>query len=483
MLIFAVEQKNYEKMKLIGRQREIEELTRCYQSGRAEFVIITGRRRIGKTFLVNSLYGAEFAFSYMGGHNLTNSQQLHKFALAIHKYGEKGGSVPVFADWFEAFEALQSLLENYVPGERHRKLVFIDEMPWIDNAKSNFVTALEYFWNSWGAQQSEVMFIASGSATSWMNDKLVANKGGLHARITKQVVLAPFSLKEVEEYLVEAGAQWDRFQIVQTYMVLGGVPFYLSLLDTHDSLAQNIDRLFFSTNASLKLEFEELYYALFSNAESYVRIVGALAQKRKGLTRGEIAEATTIKSSALTTYLCNLEKCGFIECYQQFGNKVRGATYRLIDFYTLFYFKYVANNRDMDPNWWTNNMLSASVTAWQGFSFELVCLLHLAQIKKALGIGGMATAVSQWRNATSQIDLVIDRADRIVNLCEMKFSTEPYEISKDYAERLRERMADFRSATKCRKALSNVFVTTYGVKQGRHSGVVNSEVLIDDLFE
>lgn len=466
--------------KLIGRRYEIKELNRCYTSDRAEFVILTGRRRIGKTFLVNSVYGNQFAFSYTGGHNLTTKQQLHKFTLALQQYGLDTATTAT--DWFNAFESLQRLLQGIATEDGKRKIIFIDEMPWIDNVKSGFVEALEYFWNSWGALQPDLMLIASGSATSWMSDKLMGNKGGLHARITKQIVLAPFTLKEVEEYLTSAGACWDRMQIAQTYMVLGGVPFYLSLLDTSKSFAQNVDEMFFSRNATLKLEFNELYHALFSNAQVYVLIVEALARKRKGLTRSEIIETTNIKSSALTIYLENLEKCGFIECYQQYGKKLRGITYRLIDFYTLFYFKYIAHNHDKDPKWWSNNMLSASVATWQGFSFELLCLQHLPQIKEALGISGIATSVSQWRNDTAQIDLVIDRADRIVNLCEMKFSVEPFEITKAYAERLRTRMADFRQSTKCKKGISNTFVTTYGVKQGKHSSIVNAQVLLDDLF-
>ena len=466
--------------KLIGRINEIKELNRCYTSDRAEFVILTGRRRIGKTFLVNSVYGNQFAFSYTGGHNLTTKQQLHKFTLALQQYGLDTATTAT--DWLNAFESLQRLLQGIATEDGMRKIIFIDEMPWIDNVKSGFVEALEYFWNSWGALQPDLMLIASGSATSWMSDKLMGNKGGLHARITKQIVLEPFTLKEVEEYLTSAGACWDRMQIAQTYMVLGGVPFYLSLLDTSKSFAQNVDEMFFSRNATLKLEFNELYHALFSNAQVYVLIVEALARKRKGLTRSEIIETTNIKSSALTIYLENLEKCGFIECYQQYGKKLRGLTYRLIDFYTLFYFKYIAHNHDKDPKWWSNNMLSASVAAWQGFSFELLCLQHLPQIKEALGISGIATSVSQWRNDTAQIDLVIDRADRIVNLCEMKFSVEPFEITKAYAERLRTRMADFRQSTKCKKGISNTFVTTYGVKQGKHSSIVNAQVLLDDLF-
>ncbi|MCQ2974022.1 MAG: ATP-binding protein [Bacteroidales bacterium] len=467
--------------KIIGRQNEISELQRCYNSPRAEFVVVSGRRRIGKTYLVNTLYEGQFVFSYVGGHNLSQKLQLRKFSKALSEYSRSKTQVE-FKDWYDAFDALQDYLKSIPATEGKRRLIFIDEMPWIDNKKSDFVSALEYFWNSWGAMQDDIMFIASGSATSWLNDKLTENQGGLHARITKQIVLQPFCLKETEEYLEYLGASWDRYQIVQTYMALGGVPFYLSLINPSISFAQNIDALFFERNATLRLEFDELYYALFSPADKYVDVVKALAEKRKGLSRNELMKATGMQGSTLTRILSNLEKSDFIVCYQQYGHSLRDSIYKLTDFYTLFYFKFVENNNSKDFSWWQNNLQSSAIKSWQGFSFELVCLLHLDQIKKALGIAGISTSASGWRSDNAQIDLVIDRADRIVNLCEMKFSVEPFEITKDYADKLRERMSIFRVRTKCKLTLSNTFITTYGVRMGKNSAVVNAQVTMDELF-
>lgn len=464
---------------LIGRTYENELFKRCYNSGRAEFIIVSGRRRVGKTYLVNNLYEKEYAFSYVGGHHLTQKQQLQRFALALMKYTKSTVSIEL-KNWFDAFDRLKEYLSSL---RRRRIVVFFDEMPWIDSWKSDFVSALEYFWNSWGAQNDNLMFIASGSATSWLNDNIIENKGGLHARITRHIYLETFTLKETEQYLVSRGIKWDRYQIAQAYMVFGGVPFYFSLLDGGISLAQNIDELFFSAKAQLRHEFDELYNALFSNSDKYISIVKALSQKKQGMVRNEISEATGLQGSALTRKLKNLEKCSFITTFSQFGNTSRNTIYRLSDFYTLFYFKFVEENHSKDRKWWSNNINLPSINAWQGFSFELICLLHTDQIKNKLGISGISTSVSAWKNATSQIDLVIDRADRTINVCEIKFSVNPYEITREYADRIRMRNADFVSATKTRKGIISTFVTTYGVIQGVNSSVAMSEVTMDDLFE
>lgn len=466
--------------KLIGRQRERDIFKKCYESGHAEFIIVSGRRRIGKTFLVNSLYANKYAFSYVGGHNLTRQQQLQRFAQALNEYTHSPISIEL-KNWDDAFNKLQKYLISL--GTKKRQVVFIDEMPWIDTRKSDFVSALEYFWNSWGAQRDNLMFIASGSATSWLNDNIIANRGGLHGRITRHIYLEPFTLSKTEQFLERRGAKWDRYQIAQAYMIFGGVPFYLSLIDTSLSLAQNIDELFFGPNAELKNEFSELYSALFTNADKYVAIVKALSGKRNGLMRSEISAITGLQGNTLTRYLSNLEKCSFIICYSQFGKPCKNAIYRIVDFYTLFFFRFIEGNNTKDKKWWTNNLNTPAINSWQGFSFELLCLIHLEQIKHALGISGISTSASEWRNKTSQIDLVIDRADRLINLCEMKFSVGPFDITKDYADKIRQRLSDFAVSSKTRKGLVSTFVTTYGVKQGKHSAIAESEVILNDLFK
>lgn len=475
---------------IIGREYEMSELRRCVESDRSEFVIVYGRRRVGKTFLVDTFFNGVYDFTFVGGHKLTKVKQLRNFAKTLKKTA-KLEKQPIFKEWDEAFDALKEYLEC-LP-ENKRKIVFIDEMPWIDTPKSEFVEALEEFWNGWGARRNDIVFIASGSASSWMMDKLVENPGGLHGRITNNIYVRPFTLKETKEYLLSRGIQWDNYHILQLYMILGGVPFYLSLLDAKETMINNIDRLFFRQNGALATEFDELYNAIFSRADRYVEIVELLySNRRYGMTFEQIQKSTGMDGKFLSTVMKNLVRCDFVIAYCQFGNKTKGTIYRLSDFYTLFYYKFVADADSKDENWWTHNYNSHSVESWQGLTFELVCLTHLPQIRKALGISGISTSASSWRytpakgNAEekgAQIDLVIERGDHFVNLCEMKFSATPYSISGDYAKRIRERMGLFKSKTKTTCSLVSTFVTTFGIAKNLHSGVVDNDVTATDLFE
>lgn len=473
--------------KLIGREKECTELKRCYDADRSEFVIVYGRRRVGKTFLVDQYFSGVYDFSFVGGHKLPKQRQLRNFAKALKKYS-KAEKEQKFADWFEAFDALEEYLESL--SRDKKKVIFIDEMPWIDSVKSDFVDALENFWNSWAARRNDILFIASGSATSWMVDKLIENQGGLHARITSSIYLRPFNLRETEQYLLSKHCKWDRYQILQCYMILGGIPFYLSLLEVNNSLVQNIDKLFFQRNGVMQIEFEELYNALFTNADQYISVVKLLTEHRNGMTRKELSGGLKLEGGKLTRILNNLERCDFITKNQFYGHKTKDSIYQLVDFYTLFYYKFIENNVTKDEQWWSHNFESRSVDTWQGLSFELLCKLHPEQIKKALGISGMSCNLSTWKvvaNNTlsvpgSQIDLIIDRADRMTHLCEIKFSKGLYRITNEYELKLRERMEVFRELTKSTKSLVHTFITTYGIADGKHSSVVHSEITMDDLF-
>ena len=472
--------------KLIGRDKEHAELERCLNSDRSELVIVYGRRRIGKTFLIEEFFDREFDFKYVGAHGMTTRRQLNNFLNVLNSYSGKKFSH--LSNWDEAFYALEEYLSS-LPADRKR-IVFIDEMPWMDSGKSIFVSALENFWNGWAMSQRNIMLIATGSATSWMKDKIVANKGGLHARVTCNLHLSPFTLNETERYLATRGIEWDRYQLTQTYMVLGGVPFYYSLLDPALSLSQNIDRLFFNEGALLKLEFEELYNALFDNADLYTSIVQLLSEHESGMTSKDIFQSLSSKSSNITKAIKNLERSDMIEKWLQYGNKRRGAVYRLTDFFSLFYFKFLADNLSHDDEWWSNHLDSGNVFDWMGSSFELVCMRHHKQIKSALGIRGMATSLSTWQVKPNkeegmpggQIDMIIERADRIIHLCEMKFCMDTYRIKPEYERRLRDRSGLFRELTKTNKTLVHTFITTYGVANGKNRSIVHSEVTMDDLF-
>ena len=470
--------------RLIGREDECNELDRVMESDRSEFVIVYGRRRVGKTFLVDRYFDGVYDFTYVGEHNMSRQRQLTSFARALKKYS--GSKPDKFSDWFDAFDALEDYLEQL--DKERKKVIFIDEMPWIDTQKSDFVAALESFWNGWAARRSDIVLIASGSATSWMVDNLIENQGGLHARITCSLYIRPFTLKETELYLRSRHCTWDRYQILQCYMTVGGIPFYLSLLNTKESLVQNVDRLFFRPRGMMALEFYELYNALFSNSDVYINIVKTLAEHHGGLTRNEISVAVGMNGGTLTRVLTNLERCDFIERTNKYRCKSKDTMYRLIDFYTIFYYRFVAGNTTGDEQWWTHNFESPKVYAWQGLTFETICLTHISSIKKALGISVMATSVSSWRKKAddnhpgAQVDLVIERADRIIHLCEMKFSKSEYRISEDYERQLRHRMGIFIESTKTRLSPVFTFVTTFGIAKGMHNSIVHSEVRMEDLF-
>lgn len=473
------------KEPVITRKQESEKLQRCLSSNRSELVIVYGRRRVGKTFLVESFFKNTYDFKFVGARNLSTRIQLGNFAKELSK--RQGGAPQSFKNWFDAFFALEQYLEA-LPNDK-KKVLFFDEMPWIDSLRSDFVSAFEYFWNSWAVSQRNIMLVATGSATSWMVDKLVENKGGLHGRITSHIHVSPFTLHEVEEYLQGIGADWDRYQTLQSYMLLGGVPFYYSMIDPQESLAQNVDRLFFREDGALRLEFDELYHALFSNADLYINIVKLLCSHKSGLTHKEISKSLNLEGGKLTRVLNNLEKCDFIEKWTQYGNKKREAQYRIIDFYTIFYYKFVAPNNYKDDHWWSDNINSRSVTSWMGNAFELVCMRHHKQVKYKLHIDSIATSIYTWHKEAdeelpgAQIDMIIERADRIIHLCEIKFSEDKYTIDKDYEMKLRERAGIFRAATKNKKAIVHTFITTYGVVDGKHKSIVHSEVTMDDLFE
>lgn len=469
---------------LIARQEECEQLQQCLQSPRSEFVIVCGRRRIGKTFLIDQFFKNAYDFSFVGAHKVETRIQLRNFSKALRKYS--GRKQEKFADWYDAFDALEEYLETLTTDRK--KVIFIDEMPWIDTQRSTFVSALENFWNGWANRRYDIVFIASGSATSWMAEHLEENQGGLHNRITTKLHLKPFTLAETEEYLQTIGLHDDRYQILQCYMFTGGVPFYLSLIDPKLSIAQNIDRLCFREKGKLRNEYDELYNALFTNADAYTNIVRALYGHKDGLTRKEIAAQTNINGKQLTKILKNLEQCDFINKRTVFGKKT--VIYRLVDFYTLFYYKFMEQNNELDEQWFTHNMQHSGVTSWMGLIYELICMQHHRQIKQALGISGMATAVYTWRfdgnkrknQPGAQIDMLIERADRMIHLCEMKFSQGTYNVTSDYAVTLRKRMSLFNDVTGNTKALVHTFVTTFGLGEGKHNSIVHSEITMDDLF-
>jgi AAA+ ATPase superfamily predicted ATPase len=470
------------KSKIIGRKLEQKMLEDIFRSGKSEFAAIYGRRRVGKTFLVRETFTDKFCFEISGLANSTTKSQLLNFSLTLQK--TSGEEYKPALNWLTAFSQLANYLENC---PQKRKVVFFDETPWIDTARSDFLPALEHFWNAWASARNDIVLIVCGSATSWIINILINNHGGLHNRLTSNIFLKPFTLLECEKYLKAQKISFSRMQIAECYMIMGGVPFYLSKLKKGLSLAQNIDNLFFASKSELRNEFNNLYAALFRKSEEYVKVVEALSKKGKGLSRSEIETAAKISGGGtLTKILQNLEYCNFIRHYNTFNRKKRDVLYQLIDPFTLFYFRFIAKNDYSDEHFWTNSLDSPVQNTWAGFAFEMLVLLHTNEIKKALGISGIQSNVAAWRSEKStpaaQIDLVINRKDGIINLVEIKFSEKQFVISKNYEEILQNKIFAFKEENNPSKAVHLLFITTKGVKQNRYSGLIQKEMELNDLF-
>ena len=470
---------------IVGRLKELEQLELAKDSSASELVVIYGRRRVGKTFLVREAYGNRFTFYLTGVANTSNQQQLANFHEAMLRYDKKfSGAMP--GNWFEALAQLRVLVER--EKGHSKKLIFFDELPWLDNAKSGFLSALEYFWNSFASARKDILLLVCGSAASWMIEKLIHNRGGLHNRVTRRMRLEPFTLQECEEFFKTRNRAFNRYQIVQLYMVMGGIPFYLDLVDARRSAAQNISRLCFEEGGMLRTEFEDLYRSLFKKAEKHEAVIEALSSKTKGLTRSELIEKAKLPNAGSTTRILEeLQESGFIRKYPPFGKKEREALYQLTDFYSLFYLKCIRKRAPLDANSWMTGLDSPALKAWSGYAFEQVCLAHVGAIKQALGVAGIQAAVSSWvgeiKGKRAQIDMLIDRLDQVINLCEMKFYINDFVITKGYYDELRNKIAVFKEATGTRKSIYLTMITTFGVQKNEYAtALVQNSLTMDALF-
>ena len=471
--------------KLVGRIKEVKLLRQLYNSERSEFIALYGRRRVGKTFLIKQLFKEQFAFQVTGLSNVGLQQQLNNFSIAIGHSEPSLIQEEIPTNWFDAFQLLIKSLEK---NKNQRKVIFIDELPWLDTRKSGFISALEHFWNSWAFYREDIMLIVCGSATSWIIKHLINNRGGLHNRVTTRIHLHPFNLKETQSFLQYRGATYDNYQLLQLYMTLGGIPFYLEQVDPQKSVAQNIDALFFEESGLLRTEFANLYSSLFTSHDRHVAIIRALAEKSKGLSRKAIAERTQVaKGGTLSRILDELEQCGFIKQYLPFGKKNRGSLYQLVDFYSLFYLKFVEGSKAYGSGAWLAQIDHPKWRSWSGYAFENICLYHIQQIKEALGFSAVYTEISSWQSRDkkkgAQIDLILDRRDRIIHLFEIKFSMNEYAITKSYAENLQHKVNTFRAETQTRKTLFLTFITVMGLKQNQYAKqLVQQTLTAEDLF-
>lgn len=474
---------------IIGRKKEQEELQRLYASKESKLVAVYGRRRVGKTYLVRETFNNNFAFYHTGlspleleGDNLLHAQ-LEAFTNSLRRYGKNVRRQP--KTWIAAFELLIELINEKSKDER--QLIFIDEMPWMDTPKSGFITAFEHFWNGWASGQHQVMLVVCGSAASWIMDNMINSSGGLYDRVDTEISLAPFTLCETEQMLELKGVELSRYDIMEVYMAVGGIPYYLNQLKPGLSASEQIDNLFFAKNAKLGNEYERLFNSTFANPDQIESVIRYLSGRHGGYSRGEISEKIKLQGKALTKLLNSMEASNFIEKYQPFGNTSRQMKYRLKDHFCWFWLCQVGGY-SRSEHYWRDHCDSSATRAWRGVAFEELCISHILQLKEGLGIADVSTEASAWivpateEHRGGQIDLILSRKDNMVHMCEMKCYADEYQVDKDEDLKLRHRLTLVREHVKKTASVQPTLVTTYGLRQGKYSGIFKRTVILDDLF-
>ncbi|MFN3664610.1 MAG: AAA family ATPase [Sediminibacterium sp.] len=474
---------------IIGREAEKTILENLLKSNAPELLAIYGRRRVGKTFLIKTYYKDNLTFSCSGQYQGKTNEQLINFAIQIGTCFPEHKPPVTPSSWQAAFQLLENCLDT--KKDRQKKVLFFDELPWLDSHKSGFLSAFSYFWNMYASKRTDILVVICGSAASWIIAKILNNRGGLHNRVTQRIRLLPFTLGETEKYLAHRNIKPDKYQLLQLYMTLGGIPQYLNAIERGRSAAQNIDKICFSKDGALTNEFDNLYQALFNNPEKHIQIIKALAKKNKGLTRTALlATGKLTTGGGITTALNELTESGFILKIYPYGKQEKNALYRLTDEFSLFYLKFMQHTKANEKNNWQQLHTTTAYQSWCGYAFENLCFTHIEQIKKGLQIAGIHSSYYSWQVAGSstetgaQIDLLIDRADNCINIFEMKFSNTEFTITKKYADELSNKLTSFRKQTKTKKALLLCMITTYGVFENDYkTQLMENELKMDILFD
>jgi predicted AAA+ superfamily ATPase len=473
-------------MTLVGRSVEVQIMQELLESTTPEMLAMYGRRRVGKTYLIQTVYKDHTVFECSGLQDGTLDMQLRNFWLALMRNASPEHYMLTPSNWLEAFEML-GRYQHEIRGHK-KKVIFLDELPWFDTPRSGFMAALANFWNVWGMKNPKLILVLCGSAASWMISHIINNRGGLHNRVTRKIRLLPFTLKETKQYLRHRHIHLQDYDLIQLYMAIGGVPYYLNLVRPGKSVAQIIQTLFFDKQAQLKDEFDILYASLFSNYEQHVKVIKVLAAANYGLTRNQILDKSGEQSSgSFTQYLTELEASGLIMAIQPFQNKKKEVIYRLNDELSLFYLRFLFRKK---TSTWLTMATQQSYKIWCGLAFETVCLKHVDLIETALGIHGIATAFSSYISVGKgqeegvQIDMIIDRADNCINLCEMKFYNTNIDISRSYALELKRKVDLFKTYTQTRKNIFLTMITTFGVKRNANMlSVITNTIEIEALFK
>lgn len=472
---------------MIGRKEETKRIEQLLNSNDSQFLAVTGRRRVGKTFLIDTLLGKHFCFSMTGIQNGNTETQLVNFSVKLAEH-EGTGSPEQIPNWQVAFLKLKLYLQKL--DKDKKQVIFLDELPWISTARSGFVQMLAHFWNDYLSKQKHFILVICGSATSWITKKVINDPGGLHNRVTEIIHLKPFTLSETSEFLRNKNIKLTNQEVARVYMAIGGIPFYLEKIRKGESFAVAIERICFAPNGILKNEYRNLYQALFNNSEVHQKIVSVLASHPYGLTHQQIISKS--KVSGTGSYHRAIEELiisDFVIELTDYKKRKRGSVYKLVDEYSNFYHRFIKPNPRYSKGIWQQLASAQPYKIWAGYAFETLCYRHIDEIKKALGIESVYTEISgaiipsSANEEGAQIDLVIDRNDNTINLCEIKFHNSKFTITKDYYQKLIKIRERFIEVSKTKKQVFWTFITTNGIADNEYAReLVDSEVVLEDLI-
>lgn len=467
--------------KIVGRNIEQALLKEAFQNDKSELIALYGRRRVGKTFLIREYFKDNLLLEVTGLYGGGLQDQIENFIKEIRRQSKKP-ELKSPKSWLQLFTILEKYLDSMRSSKK--KVIFIDEFPWIATSKSKFLMAFENFWNTYCTKRNDIIVVICGSAASYMVKKIIKNKGGLHNRISRKIRLLPFNLNETEQFLIKNGIKYTRYDVIQIYMAIGGVPHYLEKLDRGFSVSQNIDRLCFSKDGILMDEFNQLFISLFDNSERHMALVKTLANSNKGLTRKNLLSQSKLPSGGdFSLKLEELIESGFVTEYSYFQNKKQLSLYRLSDEYSKFYLKFITQHKNGGEGTWQKISATQSYHSWSGFAFETLCLKHIHQLKKALRIDAIYSINSSWFNANAQVDLLIDRGDNVMHICELKFHNAPFLIDKNYYDNLKNKMNELRKETKTRKNIFIAIVSVFGLIENQYSKeLVQNDLDVNLLF-
>ncbi len=481
---------------VIGRKAEIQTLDSVWKSRAPELVALYGRRRIGKTYLVRQVLGKRGLFIEATGiKNASMRVQIANFTKIISDVFAGGLPLEAPSSWSNALALLTRELKKLPKSKK--AILFLDELPWMATRRSGLIQALDYYWNTQWSRIPNLKVILCGSAASWILDNLVNAKGGLHNRLTRIIHLAPFDLRETKLFLEARGVKMKERQIVDVFLVTGGVPYYLEQIRRSRSAVQNIDALCFRPSGILYSEFPRIFRALFEQAETNLRIVKEIARYRYGLDRNRLLAALKMKSGgSFNKRIAELEAAGFIRAFRPYGKATRDTSYRVIDEYSLFYLRWIEpeihSGFEFSRAHWKKVTNSPAWFSWAGYAFEDLCLKHTQQICNALEIGEIRSRAAVWRHVPkkgksdqgAQIDLLFDRDDDTITICAIKYSTAPFVIDKSYAEVLMKKVRVFEEKTRTKKQLLIAMITAGGLKPNLWAKeLIDHHIDLTDLFQ